>query len=165
MSLLHVCRFVAQTALEEVDNCRGKYTVGLGQDNMAFTDDREDVGSIFLTVTANLFAKFNVSSDEIGRLEIGTETLNDKSKSVKTTLMRLFNNNTDLEGITSVNACYGGTAALFNSIAWIESSEWNGKYALVVCGDIAVYDVGPARPTGGCGAIAMLIGPNAPLVL
>jgi hydroxymethylglutaryl-CoA synthase len=30
--------------------------------------------------------------------------------------------------------------------------------------DVAVYPKGPARPTGGCGAIAMLIGPNAPIV-
>ena len=35
----------------------------------------------------------------------------------------------------------------------------------MVCGDIAVYDEGPARPTGGCGAVAMLIGPDAPLAL
>jgi len=44
-------------------------------------------------------------------------------------------------------------------------SAWDGRYALVVCGDIAVYEAGPARPTGGCGAVAMLIGPDAPLVL
>lgn len=36
---------------------------------------------------------------------------------------------------------------------------------MVVCGDIAVYATGNARPTGGAGAIAMLVGPNAPLVL
>lgn len=36
---------------------------------------------------------------------------------------------------------------------------------MVICGDIAVYEKGPARPTGGCGAVAMLIGPDAPLVL
>ena len=30
---------------------------------------------------------------------------------------------------------------------------------------MAVYPKGPARPTGGAGAIAMLIGPNAPLVI
>uniref|UniRef100_A0A8C5KYD7 Hydroxymethylglutaryl-CoA synthase n=1 Tax=Jaculus jaculus TaxID=51337 RepID=A0A8C5KYD7_JACJA len=39
------------------------------------------------------------------------------------------------------------------------------RYALVVCGDIAVYPSGNARPTGGAGAVAMLIGPKAPLVL
>ena len=35
----------------------------------------------------------------------------------------------------------------------------------MVCADIAVYASGNARPTGGAGAVAMLIGPNAPLVL
>jgi len=165
MEVYFPLRYVSQADLEAADGCAGKYTVGLGQTNMAFTDDREDIGSIFLNATTNLLEKYSISPHDIGRLEVGTETLTDKSKSVKTTLMRLFAGNTDMEGITSVNACYGGTAAVFNSVAWVESSEWNGKYALVVCGDIAVYDVGPARPTGGCGAFAILIGPNAPLAL
>ena len=43
--------------------------------------------------------------------------------------------------------------------------QWDGRLAMVVCGDIAVYAAGPARPTGGVGAVAMLIGPNAPLAL
>jgi hydroxymethylglutaryl-CoA synthase len=89
-----------------------------------------------------LFEKYSISPSDIGRLEVGTETLTDKSKSVKTSLMQLFGQNTDLEGVTSVNACYGGTAALFNSISWLESSDWDGRYALVVCGDIAVYEAG-----------------------
>ena len=40
-----------------------------------------------------------------------------------------------------------------------------GRYAIVVAGDIAVYAEGNARPTGGAGSVAMLIGPNAPLVI
>jgi hydroxymethylglutaryl-CoA synthase len=158
-------RFVSQEDMEEADGCKGKYTVGLGQESIAFTDDREDVTSIFLTVVHNLLEKYGISPSEVGRLEVGTETLTDKSKSVKTSLIRLFGDHVDMEGVTNVNACYGGTAALFNSFAWLESSEWNGKFALVVCGDIAVYEAGPARPTGGCGAIAMLLGFNAPVVM
>ena len=158
-------RFVAQAELEAVDNCKGKYVIGLGQTNMAFVDDREDITSIFLTAVTGLLRKYQIDPMKIGRLEVGTETLIDKSKSVKTSLMSLFGENSDLEGITNVNACYGGTAALFNSVSWVESSEWDGRYALVVCGDIAVYEKGPARPTGGCGALAILVGPNAPLVL
>lgn len=34
----------------------------------------------------------------------------------------------------------------------------------MVTGDIAVYATGNARPTGGVGAVALLIGPNAPLI-
>lgn len=97
---------------------------------------------------------------------MGTETIIDKSKSVKTTLMDLFaeSGNTDIEGIDSKNACYGSTAALFNAINWIESASWDGRLAIVVAGDIAVYAEGAARPAGGAGAVALLIGPNAPVV-
>lgn len=109
--------------------------------------------------------KYNISPADIGRLEVGTETLVDKSKAVKTVLMDLFkeSGNTDIEGVDTSNACYGGTQALFNAIDWVESSAWDGRYALVVCGDIAVYERGPARPTGGSGIVAMLVGPNAAL--
>ena len=72
--------------------------------------------------------------------------------------------NFDIEGIDSKNACYGGTAALFNAINWVESSSWDGRNAIVVAGDIAVYAEGAARPAGGAGACAILIGPNAPIV-
>lgn len=116
-------------------------------------------------MTASLLKKYNVDPKSIGRLDVGTETLIDKSKSVKTQLMPLFGDNTDIEGIDSKNACYGGTAALFNAVNWIESSSWDGRYALVVAGDIAIYAAGGARPVGGAGAVAMLVGPNAPLAL
>ena len=85
----------------------------------------------------------------MGRLEIGTETLIDKSKSIKTLLMQLFHQhgNTNIEGITSQNACYGGTNAFFNTLAWVESSAWDGRFGIVIAADIAVYAKGPARPT------------------
>lgn len=41
--------------------------------------------------------------------------------------------------MTTINACYGGTAALLNAVAWVESSGWDGRYAIVVAADIAVY--------------------------
>lgn len=145
----------------------GKYTIGLGQTNMAFVADNEDINSICLTAVHNLMTKYKIPYTAIGRLEVGTETLLDKSKSTKSVLMQLFaeSGNTDVEGIDTTNACYGGTAALFNTVAWVESSAWDGRYGLVVAGDIAVYGTKAARPTGGCGVVAMLIGPNAPLVL
>ncbi|XP_054715240.1 hydroxymethylglutaryl-CoA synthase 1-like [Uloborus diversus] len=160
--------FVDQGELEVFDNVsKGKYTIGLGQNRMGFCSDREDINSLCLTVVEQLMRKRGLTYNQIGRLEVGTETIIDKSKSVKTVLMELFKDcgNHDVEGVDSTNACYGGTAALFNSVAWVESSAWDGRYALVVAGDIAVYAEGNARPTGGAGAVAMLIGPNAPIVL
>jgi hydroxymethylglutaryl-CoA synthase len=159
-------RFVAQGALEGADGVSaGKYTVGLGQAGMAFVDDREDANSVALTALARLLEGYGLDAASIGRLEVGTESLVDKSKSAKTVLMDLLPGNRSVEGATTLNACYGGTAALLNSAAWCESSEWDGRYAVYVAADIAGYEAGPARPTGGVGAVAVLVGPGAPLRL
>lgn len=119
-----------------------------------------------LTTLSSLMRKYNVDPKSVGRLEVGTETILDKSKSVKSVLMQLFtpHGNNSVEGVDTVNACYGGTNAVFNSINWVESSAWDGRDAVVVCGDIALYAKGAARPTGGAGCVAMLIGPDAPIV-
>lgn len=71
----------------------------------------------------------------IGHLEVGTETIVDKSKSVKTVLMQLFegSGNSDIEGVDTTNACYGGTAALFNALSWVESSSWDGNNCFILC--------------------------------
>jgi hydroxymethylglutaryl-CoA synthase len=154
-------RSVSQEDLEIYDGVSaGKYTIGLGQTNMAIVHDNEDVVSICLTVLQRLVDRYNISFKDIGRLEVGTETILDKSKSVKSSLMQLFDEcgNHDVEGLDNTNACYGSTAALFNTIAWAESSAWDGRYGVVVAGDIAVYAPGPARPTGGAGAVALLVG-------
>lgn len=195
MELYFPSQYVDQAELEQFDGVlAGKYTVGLGQARMGFCSDCEDINSLCLTVVQRLMERNGLSYDSVGRLEVGTETIIDKSKSVKTVIMQLFEDsgNTDVEGVDTTNACYGGTAALFNAVNWVESSSWDGelmlcctsftcvylksplfftscflsvgRYALVVAGDIAVYATGSARPTGGAGAVAMLVGPNAPLV-
>jgi len=159
-------QYVDQSELETASGVSaGKFTIGLGQTRMAFVDDREDIYSMALTVTKKLLSKHNIDPKDVGRLEVGTETLLDKSKSAKSVLMQLFGENHDIEGVDTYNACYGGTNALFNSLNWVDSSSWDGRYAIVVCGDIAIYAKGAARPTGGSGTVAMLIGPDAPLVV
>ncbi|TFY50924.1 hypothetical protein EVG20_g11254, partial [Dentipellis fragilis] len=120
-------RCISEEDLEVYDGVsKGKYTIGLGQSYMAFADDREDINSIALSVVSGLLKRYNIDPKSIGRLEIGTETIIDKSKSVKTVLMDLFasSGNHDIEGLDSKNACYGSTAALFNAVNWIESRSW-----------------------------------------
>ena len=116
---------VRQTELEKfMGASEGKFTIGLGQQNMAFVNDLEDINSVCMTAVANLLEKYNIAPTDIGRLEVGTETLIDKSKSVKTTLVQLLNEhgNFDVEGVDNINACYGGTAALLNTMAWYPSN-------------------------------------------
>lgn len=160
--------FVTQTELEkELKASPGKFVHGLGQERMGFVDDREDVYSMALTVVSRLLKSYDIPFSAIGRLEVATETIMDHSKSVKTVLMDLFKSsgNTDIEGIDSMNACYAATSALFNSVDWCYSPFWDGRFAIVVSADVAEYSRGPAMPTGGAGAVAMLIGPDATLVL
>ncbi|CAO3606931.1 unnamed protein product [Cunninghamella blakesleeana] len=168
MEMYFPSRYVSQVDMEEYDGVSsGKYTIGLGQEKMAFIDDREDIQSICLTVVQSLMEKYNISYNDIGRLEVGTETIIDKSKSVKTTLMTLFgeHGNTEIEGIDTTNACYGGFSAFSNAVNWIESSSWDGRYAIVIAGDLALYASGAARPTSGAGVVAMLLGKDAPIVV
>eukprot|EP01095_Lingulamoeba_sp_RSL-Kostka_P017464 TRINITY_DN906_c0_g1_i2.p1 TRINITY_DN906_c0_g1~~TRINITY_DN906_c0_g1_i2.p1 ORF type:complete len:498 (+),score=146.84 TRINITY_DN906_c0_g1_i2:33-1526(+) len=190
----HTC--VDQTDLEIYDNCVGKYTIGLEQKKMSFCSDREDVVSMGLTVVNSLMEKYSIDYKDIGRLEVGSESNHDKSKSIKSCLMQLFDENNDVVGADCINACYGGTAALLNSVNWLKAKYYSKeisklnkklknnnvenidndeddedddddgyKYALVVVSDIAVYESGTARATGGCGALAILLGVDAPIVI
>uniref|UniRef100_A0A8C5XBS8 Hydroxymethylglutaryl-CoA synthase n=1 Tax=Microcebus murinus TaxID=30608 RepID=A0A8C5XBS8_MICMU len=125
-------QYVDQTDLEKYNNVEaGKYTVGLGQTEMGFCSVQEDINSLCLTVVQRLMERTKLPWDSVGRLEVGTETIIDKSKAVKTVLMELFQDsgNTDIEGIDTTNACYGGTASLFNAANWMESSYWDGLRA------------------------------------
>lgn len=120
-----------------------------------------------LSAVSSLLRKRNIDPTSIGRLEVATESLIDKAKSVKSVLTTLFEpfGNTSLEGVDTIHACYGGTNALFNAVNWVESRSWDGRDAIVVASDIALYKEASSRPTGGAGCVAMLIGPNAPLSL
>lgn len=62
---------------------------------------------------------FQINPMSVGFLAVGTETIIDKSKSVKTQLMELFPGNADIEGVDVTNACFGGTQAIFHAIDWV----------------------------------------------
>jgi len=53
-------------------------------------DDLQYFGIFSLTVVSSLLEKYNVDPKQIGRLEVGSETVIDKSKSIKTFLMQIF---------------------------------------------------------------------------
>ena len=121
--------YMDQTDLENYNNVEaGSYAVGFGQTHMGFCSVQEDLNSLCLTVVQQLMECMQFPWNSVGWLEVGTEMVIDKSKAVKTVLMELFQDsgNTDIEGIGTTNACYGGTASLFNAANWVESSSWDG---------------------------------------
>ena len=107
---------------------KGKFTIGLGQKQMRFCTENEEVHSMAMTSLRRLLERNKSSLLKLGRLEYATETLLDKSKSTKTLLLDVLKEilgdpNSEqfdeLEGVTNLNACYGGTAAVINSVNWV----------------------------------------------
>ena len=99
-------------------------------------------------------------------LQVSSESLLDRSKSIKSHLMALFEPHgcTNIEGVDNYHACYGGTAALFTCTNWVESSAWDGRWAIVVSTDVS--DAPKQYPfMNGAAAVAMLVGADAPLAL
>jgi hydroxymethylglutaryl-CoA synthase len=70
----------------------------------------------------------------------------------------------DIEGVDNYNACYGGTAAFLSTMDWVNSPAWDGRWGIVVCVDIADLNAQQAF-LNGASAVAMLVGPDAPVVL
>jgi NADP-dependent 3-hydroxy-3-methylglutaryl-CoA reductase len=144
-----------------------KYKYGIGQDKMSYCGDNEDIISMYLTLVEQIMTKY--SYNDIGYIQIGTETIIDKSKSIKTHIMELFNEygNNSIYGLDTYNACYGGTASLFHGLNWLESSMFtpNKPYALILCGDIAVYKNDNEKCTGGSGVIGMILSKKPKIII
>lgn len=64
MEIYFPSTYVSQSDLEVFNKVpKGKYTVGLGQLNMACVNDREDINSISLTCVRNLLKKNSINYD------------------------------------------------------------------------------------------------------
>ena len=81
---------VQADALEVEHNCKGKYTEGLQMRQWGACDEDEDVVSMARTAVRRLVEKQGLAWEDIGMLNVGTESLLDRSKSIKTHLMDLF---------------------------------------------------------------------------
>ena len=118
--------------LEAAHKVDGKYTVGLMMREWAACDEDEDVVSMALTAVRRLMERHSVRHEDVGMLQVGSESLLDRSKSIKTHLMSLFEPHgcTNIEGVDNYHACYGGTAALFTctNLSLIHISEPTRPY-------------------------------------
>lgn len=164
----------------------GKYTKGIGQIEARYPTDDEDPVSYAMTVTHRLLERmerdgFNETSrysptgktlpiwDCIGRLDIGSESLIDRSKSMKAYVMDIFERYGNqeeglgnIEGVDMYNACYGGQAAHLCTLNWLESDRWDGRYGVCIPTDIS--DAGQGFMfTVGAACCAGLLFPDAPL--
>jgi hydroxymethylglutaryl-CoA synthase len=149
-------------ALEDLARARGvdpaKFTHGLGAREMAVVDPGEDSVALAATAAARLIRAYKIDVRRIGMLVVGTETGVDHAKAAASHVQGCLKLPRTMRTFDTQHACYGGTAGLMAGAEWIASGAGAGRAALVICSDIARYDMeSPGEPTQGAGAIAMLL--------
>jgi hydroxymethylglutaryl-CoA synthase len=136
----------------------GKYTVGLGQREMAIATPCEDAVTLAAGAGRRLLSNFDVDPGSIALVIVGTETGIDHSKPIASYLHELLGLSPLCRSFEIKHACYGGMAGLFTASQWTMSGCAAGKKALVIATDIARYGACVAgEPTQGAGAVALLI--------
>jgi hydroxymethylglutaryl-CoA synthase len=135
-----------------------KYTKGLGAVRMSIATRDEDPVTLATDAATRMFDRGDVDPARIGFCAVGTETGIDHSKPIASYMHGLLGLPQRCRVFDAKHACFGGTAALQAACEWIASGAAKGRSALVVCTDIARYELGsPGEPTQGAGAVAMLV--------
>ena len=124
----------------------------------------EDTISMALTATKRLISAQAVVTDAVGGVYVGSSSLLDRSKSLKSEVMALFeaSQRADAEGTDFYHGESSGMAALQACLSFVNGGSWDGRLAVCVCSEVAQGALARGLPVGSA-AVAMLIGPSAPL--
>ncbi len=147
-----------------------KVEKGIGITHMSIPDYHEDSATMAAMAIKNLMEENEIKPSQIGYLAVATETGLDHSKNMGTYIMGMleayFEESFSHVGSAEYKfACIGSTYALESSLALLESKRLSAPYAIVVCSDIAKYQLeSSAEYTQGAGAIALLLSENPRLV-
>ncbi|NEU56108.1 hydroxymethylglutaryl-CoA synthase [Halorussus sp. MSC15.2] len=161
---------LAETFAPEKGEDPEKYTKGLGLHASSFPDAHEDIVTMGANAAHRLMDRKGLTPDDIGRIDVATESAFDNSKPVSTYIAGCLEQVYD-EDFHHANkgerkfACIAGTQSLDDAYNWIKAGRNRGRAALVVATDTALYARGdPGEATQGAGAVAMLITEDPSLV-
>jgi hydroxymethylglutaryl-CoA synthase len=136
----------------------GKFIDGLGVTRMAVARSHEDPVALAATAARRVLTSAKIDAATIGLCVVGTETAVDHSKPVAAYLHRLLGLPQQCRVFEAKHACFGGTAGLLAALDWIASGSARGRKALIICTDIARYQLASAgEPTQGAGAVALIV--------
>ena len=147
-----------------------KYTKGLGLTNSSFPDVYEDIVTMGANAAKRLMDRKGLEPDDIGRIDVATESAFDHSKPVSTYIAGCLERVYDDDFVHANKgerkfACVAGTQAVDDAYNWIRAGRNRGRAALVVATDTALYARGdPGEATQGAGAVAMLVAEEPSLV-
>lgn len=134
-----------------------KFTVGIGQDEMAVAPITQDPVTLAANAALNIIDE--ADREAIDFVMFGTETGIDHSKSAGVYVHRLLGLKPNARTIEMKQACYGATAAIQLAKGHIALNP--ESKVLVLASDIARYGLSTAgEVTQGAGAVAMVISAN-----
>jgi hydroxymethylglutaryl-CoA synthase len=161
---------LAETFAPEMGDAPEKYTKGLGLHASSFPDTYEDIVTMGANAAHRLMERKGLEPEDIGRIDVATESAFDHSKPVSTyiggCLEQVFEG--DFHHANKGErkfACVAGTQSIDDAYNWIRAGRHRGRAALVVATDTALYARDdPGEATQGAGAVAMLIDENPDFV-
>ena len=154
---------LAETFAPAKDEAPEKYTKGLGLEASSFPDTYEDIVTMGANAAKRLMDRKGLSPDDIGRIDVATESAFDNSKPVSTYIAGCLEEVYDGDFHHANKgerkfACVAGTQSIDDAYNWIKAGRHRGRSALVIATDTALYARGdPGEATQGAGAVAMLV--------
>ena len=147
-----------------------KYRKGIGLVASSFPDLYEDIVTMGANAAKRLMERKDLTPEDIGRIDVATESAFDNSKPVSTYIAGCLEQYFDGD-FRHANkgerkfACVAGTQSIDDAYNWIRAGRNRGRAALVIATDTALYARGdPGEATQGAGAVAMLIDSDPDLV-
>jgi 3-hydroxy-3-methylglutaryl CoA synthase len=147
-----------------------KYRKGIGIERSSFPDLYEDIVTMGANAAKRLMDRKDLTPEDIGRIDVATESAFDNSKPVSTYVAGCLEQYFDGE-FRHANkgerkfACVAGTQSIDDAYNWIRAGRNRGRAAIVIATDTALYARGdPGESTQGAGAVAMLIDEDPDLV-
>jgi hydroxymethylglutaryl-CoA synthase len=135
-----------------------KYTVGLGCREMALCPPGYGVVDLAVTAARRALARWAGDPTRLGLLAVGSESALDMSRPLSAWVADALGLRGAVRSYEVKHACYGGTLALRQAFEWRLAGVAQGRAALVIAADVALYAEGdPGEPTQGAGAVAMVV--------
>jgi 3-oxoacyl-(acyl-carrier-protein) synthase/enoyl-CoA hydratase/carnithine racemase/acyl carrier protein/thioredoxin reductase len=158
---------VDAAAVEAHNGSSSTSTRALAAEHYSVCGEDEDNVSMALTSTYRLLRRCGVRSSEVGSLQIGmAASLLDRSKSMKSELMSLVESGCSDGTEASVEGGdhYGrtGTDVILDSVSWVQSESWDGRWALAVCTGSGFHTSSSALFSMHAASVTVLVGAASP---
>jgi hydroxymethylglutaryl-CoA synthase len=161
---------LAETFAPEKGKDPEYFTKGLGLRASSFPDSYEDIVTMGANAAKRLMDRKGLTPDDIGRIDVATESSFDNSKPISTYIAGCLEQVYDGDFHHANKgerkfACIAGTQSVDDAYNWIRAGRNRGRSAIVVATDTALYARGDAgEATQGAGAVALLISEDPDLM-